>query len=125
MSNYWRNSNIRVTGEDIRALSREFFWKGLVSLCNERLDSRSLFEGETDHKLPSCDAKLVRSGIFKTVGKFMAHSAMHSGIGFIGLSEAAAEYIMAENVDSDTPLPLCLADVPDSDIRGTIGLVSH
>lgn len=87
--------------------------------------NKPLFEGETDHKLPSCDAVLLRCGIFKAVGKFMAHSAVHTGIAFVGLSEAAAEYILTENVDSDTPLPLSLEDLPDSHIREAVGLVSH
>ena len=105
------------SGEDVGALTREFFWNGLIALYNEKIDFKPLFEGETDHRLPSCDAKLLRSGIFKTVGKPMAHSAIHTGIAFLGFSEAAAEYLLTDPVDGDVPLHLCVKDVPNVEVR--------
>lgn len=105
-------------------MTREFFWNGLLSLCNDRIDCKPLFDGEIDHRLPSSDAKLLRSGIFKAVGKFMAHSAIHAGMSFFGLSEAASEYILTDPVDSDTPLPLTINDISDMEIRASLDLVS-
>ena len=94
-----------------------------MALCNEKYDFKPLFEGEADHRLPSCDAMLLRSGVFKMVGRFMAHSALHTGIAFIGLSEAAAEYLITDPVDSDSPLPLSIDDIADAEIRTAIALV--
>jgi len=84
-----------------------------------------LFEGESDHRLPSCDARILRIGIFKVVCRFMGHVAIHSGIGFLGLSEGVAEYLLTDTVDSDTPVTLHVDDLPDFELRECLKLVSY
>jgi len=76
------------SGADFGAITKEYFWGGLQALKHERIDGRHLFEGEDNHMIPSADSKLLRSGIFLCVGKFIAHAIIHCGIGFIGISEA-------------------------------------
>jgi hypothetical protein len=99
-------------------LTREFFWKGLLALYQEKIDGKILFEGAADHKVPSTDSRLIRSGIYKTVGKFIGHAIIHCGIGFLGLSEAVVQYLTMTGVaDCDSPFTVCIEDIPDIEIR--------
>src|SRR5271154_2253417 len=108
---------------DIGALTREFFWKGIQSLVNDKMDGKKLFEGEADHLLPTVDSILLRSGIFSTVGKFIAHSIIHCGIGLIGISTAAAQYLTTEHIDADTPFNITEQDIADVNVREAITLM--
>ena len=94
-----------------------------MALQNERIDGRPLFEGQIDHLLPVTDSKLLRSGVFGTVGKFIAHAIIHCGIGAIGLSEAVSEYLTTEHMTSDTPITITIEDIPDMNMRATISQV--
>lgn len=50
----------------------------------------------------------------------MAHCILHSGIGFIGLSQAIAEYLVADKPDGDSPFSLSIEDSPDVQIRNCL-----
>jgi len=95
-----------------------------MALRQERVNGIPLFEGQQDHFLPSTDSRLLRTGVFKIVGKFMAHAAIHCGIGFIGLSLAACEYLTTHTTDSDTPFTLTVEDVPDDNMRACLTKVT-
>ena len=82
------------------------------------------FEGADDCRVPSCDAILLRSGIFKTIGKFMSHSCLHTGIAFIGLSKSVGEYLTAEQITPETPISIIEEDIPDYDIQQAVVIVS-
>jgi hypothetical protein len=107
-------------GRDVGALTKEYFWRGMTELDTGKICNLPLFEGEMDHRVPTCDGALLRSGKFKELGRFICHSALHSGIGFIGLSAAVVEYICAKEICSDTILPITVLDVPDFEKRWII-----
>lgn len=95
-----------------------------MALINEKIDGRCLFEGEEDHKLPVTDSTLLRGGLFRMAGKFIAHSIIHTGIGLVGISPAAIEYLTIQDIDEDTPLTITINDIADMDLRRAIQCVS-
>lgn len=95
----------------------------MAELASGRICNLPLFEGEADHRLPTCDGVLLRSGKFKDIGKFICHSALHTGIGIMGMSWAVVEYLCAKEVCSDTILPIEISDIPDMEIRQKIDIV--
>lgn len=113
-----------MTGRDIGALSKEYFWKALLALSNEKIDGSALFVGADDHLLPSTNAFIMRSGVLKAVGKLMSHAAIHTGIAFIGLARPIAEFITKVDVNSDTPILMEPADVDSYEIGHSLRLVS-
>ncbi len=76
----------------------------------------ALFVGASDHRVPTCDAYLLRSGIYEAVGKFMSHSALHTGVAFPGLSKSVDEYLCTEVVTSVTPFTITIDDNPEMDV---------
>lgn len=85
---------------------------------------RTLKVRTTIIKLPTCDAVLLRSGVFKTIGMFMVHAAIHSGLAFVGLSREVTEYLTMEVTDGDTPLTIGVEDLPSVEERAAIHNVS-
>ena len=105
-------------------MTREFFWKGISALTSERVQGLPLLEGEMDHKIPTCDAVMLRGGRFRDLGKFIGHALLHMGIGFVGLSTAVIEYLMADSVSPDTPLSISERDIADVMLRDILHQVT-
>ena len=96
----------------------------MTELESGKICNLPLLEGEIDHKLPTCDGVLLRSGKFKELGRFICHSALQCGIGFIGLSWAVVEYLCAKEISCDTILSISIDDLPDIEIRDVVQAVS-
>lgn len=75
-----------------------------------RNGNHTFFEGEIDHLLPACDPYLT--GQFQVIGKFIGHSAIHSGVGFIGLGEPAIQYIFRRDDIVDLLYDMEVRDIP-------------
>lgn len=114
-------SLLLVPGRDVNGLSREFFSFGLQELDNGRVGNHTLFQGEMDHRVPSCHPTLLSAGVYRMLGKFMAHSAIHYGFGFVGLSKSVLKYILSKNFD-DTSL-VKIEDIPDIENRYVVNQV--
>lgn len=80
------------------------------------MDGLPLLEGEADHKLPVCDSVLLRAGHFYSFGKFIGHSLLHTGIGFIGLSKAVADYLLTDSA-MEKPFTIINKDIADFSVR--------
>ena len=65
-------------GQDEAALTREFFVVSMQRL-RETVDGMVLFEVESGHLVPA-------TPLFVIVGKMIAHSLLHTGVGLCGLS---------------------------------------
>lgn len=63
--------------------------------------------------IPMQDATLTRLGLFRAVGRFMAHSGLHTGRSFVGLSPAVVEYILLKDMSRIRQIPLSTEDVSD------------
>lgn len=83
----------------------------------------TLFEGETDHLVPTTSAVLVESEMFIMAGRMIGHSLINGGPALSGLSLAVVSALTGGSKESSTA-NLCLEDCPDLDHRETIGLVS-
>lgn len=110
-----------ILGRDVNGISREFFSFGLQELDNGRVGNHTLFQGEMDHRVPSCHPTLLSAGVYRMLGKFMAHSAIHYGFGFVGLSKSVLKYILSKNFD-DTSL-VKIEDIPDIENRYVVNQV--
>jgi hypothetical protein len=97
---------------------REYFWTSARALAGGKYMLQvPIFEGEDDHKIPNSDAVLLRNNVHSFVGKFMAHSALHTGIVFIGLSKPIVQYIFAHSPSLDSGIEMTIKDVADIEIR--------
>jgi hypothetical protein len=106
------------SGADAGALMREYFWTSMRALSIGKFMLQSpIFEGEDDHRIPNTDAVLIRSNVFSLVGKFMAHSALHTGIAFVGLAKPVFQYILTDKSLSESGLQIVIEDVADAEIR--------
>jgi len=111
------------SGRDVGALSKEYFYTGLTAMITDTYDGLPLFEGQGNHKLPMNDISLLNGGIFYKVGQFIAHSAMHTSVGFIGMFQGIVTYLCSESDElSDTTLFL-LEDVCDIEIKELLCMV--
>ena len=59
---------------------------------------------------------MKQAGLYLTVGKMLAHSILHGGPPYYGLSPAIIHYWKVDDVIQD-PLSLCLDDIPDYELR--------
>ncbi|XP_062320569.1 G2/M phase-specific E3 ubiquitin-protein ligase-like [Osmerus eperlanus] len=102
-----------------------------LSTCIEKLksgfcinfantDVTRLFDGETDHLVPSASHFLVESDMFVMAGRMMGHSFFHGGPCLSGLSPALAHVLLGGGPETAT---VALEDCPDLDIRETIRLL--
>ena len=82
-----------------------------------------LFEGQTDHLIPSLATALVDSDLFRMAGRVIGHSLIQGGPTLSGLSRAVVDALMGGK-DMATSR-LCLEDVPEIEHRETIALVSQ
>jgi hypothetical protein len=100
------------------ALTKEYFSNGHEAVLNDRYLGRyQLFEGEEGHKVPSHDAMLLRSGVFEALGKFMAHSYIHTGVALHGVCSTIAQYLCSGNFDANTVVTVTNADIPSYEVR--------
>ena len=106
---------------------REFFCLALQLLENGLTDSNQgrvvLFEGSQDHKLPVVNNLMKQAGLYVTVGKILAHSILHGGPPYYGLSPIVIHYWREGDVEGH-PLPLCTEDIPDYELRTVLDEVS-
>ena len=107
-------------GIDAGALTKEYFSVGMAALTKEPLTagdgSYPLFEGKTDHKLPTPNPFLQQCGMYVAVGKFIAHSILHGGPGLHGLSPVLKDLISGETAGL-TPVP---DDIPDPELSAVV-----
>jgi hypothetical protein len=93
-------------------VTRDYFYKALSGIMDEKYQGRySIFEGQNGRKVPSLDSALLRSGVFKAVGKLMAHSLIHCGVAAFGVAQPVVEYILSDNIDSQFPFTVSHEDV--------------
>jgi len=88
-------------------------------------DRFKIFIGNEGHKLPCADSSLLRWGVFKGIGKLMAHSLIHTGIAGFGVSKAVARYLLTESIDSQEDWEITMDDISCHDLRTCIELVSY
>ncbi|KAJ7983964.1 hypothetical protein DPEC_G00368400, partial [Dallia pectoralis] len=79
-----------------------------------------LFEGQSDHLIPSTSQILVESDLFLMAGRMMGHSFIHGGPCLSGLSPAIIHVLLGNTSDTAT---IQLEDIPDLDLRETIKTV--
>lgn len=116
---------IYFSGRDVNGLTKEFFSIGISALQSGRIGNHPLFEGQLDHLLPTCDPFLLNSGYFKVLGKFMAHAAVHVGVGFIGLSRSVVSFLFQKDGNEEEPIIECsIDDISDLEIKTAAQLVS-
>ncbi|KAJ0064186.1 hypothetical protein NL108_001488 [Boleophthalmus pectinirostris] len=76
-----------------------------------------LFEGETDHLIPSVSQELLAKNMFTVAGRMIGHSFLHQGPSFSGLSLAIIHVLFG---GSEETCPISIADCPDTDIRDVV-----
>ena len=94
-------------------LSLQLLENGLTHIGQGRV---IIFEGSADHKLPVVNSLMKQAGLYLTVGKIIAHSILHGSPPYYGLSPAVIHYLKVDDMEKD-PLPLCLDDIPDYELR--------
>lgn len=82
----------------------------------------ALFEGETDHMVPTASAVLIQSDIFVMAGRLIGHSIINGGPNLSGISLAVVHALTGGPKELPTSC-LSLEDCPDIDNRLTIALV--
>lgn len=95
----------------------------IFSNCPGNTAVLALFEGQTDHLVPSLSAALLECDLFAMAGRMVGHSAIHGGPSLSGLSPAVIEALTCGAKERATS-KLCLQDCPEIDKRETISLVS-
>ncbi|KAJ7377519.1 hypothetical protein OS493_028502 [Desmophyllum pertusum] len=100
-------------GVDAGGPTLEFLWLALSQMKNGDGREISLFEGASHgHLLPIHRTSYLNSGLFYVFGKVVAHSILHGGAGFPGLSPAMARFIADGEPDSASSL-VSVDDIPD------------
>ena len=87
-----------------------------MSLLASGDSSVHLFEGEPDHLMSIHCVESLDSMLFCYAGLMISHSFLHDGYPLIGVSKAAAAYIITASVDEAIPY-LSSRDIPDCEIR--------
>ena len=75
-------------GVDAGGPTLESLWLALSQMRQGDGGKVSLFEGSSGHLLPVHCTSYLDSGLFYIFGKVVAHSILHGGTGFPGLSPA-------------------------------------
>ena len=105
--------------------TKEFFHNAISSLTRmDPLFNIQLFGGKQGHLVPICGVDAVASGCFEMAGKLVAHSILHDGPGFVGLSPAVVSYLPTgsleaakESVSTNDLLDIELKKLLDEDVR--------
>ncbi|XP_016523364.1 uncharacterized protein LOC103133377 isoform X2 [Poecilia formosa] len=79
-----------------------------------------MFEGETDHLVPTTSAVLVESELFVMAGRLIGHSLINGGPTLSGISLAVVHALTSGSKELATTY-LSLEDCPDIDHRDIIG----
>ncbi|KAG9262440.1 hypothetical protein AMEX_G24214 [Astyanax mexicanus] len=79
-----------------------------------------LFDGESDHLVPSTSAFLVESDLFLMAGRMIGHCFLHGGPALSGLSPAVI-HILSGGKAETAVIEIC--DCPDLDLREKIKLL--
>ncbi|XP_063041169.1 uncharacterized protein LOC134436072 [Engraulis encrasicolus] len=79
-----------------------------------------LFEGEEDHRTPTCRFDLIEDGLFIIAGRIMGHSFLHGGPSFTGLSPAIIHVILGGDPKT---APISVADCVDTEVREVLELL--
>ena len=111
-------------GADMGGPTKEFFYNAISSLTRmDPLFNIQLFGGNQGHLIPICGVDAVASGCFEMAGKLVAHSILHDGPGFVGLSPAVVSYLATgsleaakESVSTDDLLDIELKKMLDEDV---------
>ena len=82
-----------------------------------------VFEGAPNHKLPMANPLLRQTGFFEAVGKMIAHSALHGGPPFYGISKSAVHFWSSDNFREET-YTIELEDVNDIQLREIVEKVN-
>ena len=106
-------------GVDAGGPTLEFLWLALSQMRQGDGGKVSLFEGSSGHLLPVHCTSYLDSGLFYVFGKVVAHSILHGGTGFPGLSPAMGRFIASGDVDSASCL-VSAEDIPDIDYKDVI-----
>ena len=109
-------------GADAGGPTREFMHLAMNSLVEPKDGGSLLFTGEVDHLIPVHNWDLLDDGAFITAGKVVAHSILHGGQGFVGMSPAVVTYIETLDLDK-TLINTTIEDIPDVDVRETISSI--
>lgn len=91
---------------------------GILSNCSGNAAVTALFEGQTDHLVPSLSAALLECDMFMMAGRMV-----HGGPTLSGLSPAVIDALTCGAKETATA-KLCLEDCPEIEHRETISLVS-
>ncbi len=105
-------------GIDANGLTRELCHIILTTI-REGINGFQLFEGAADHLIPVHSEEYTASTYFEYAGKLIAHSVLHAGFGFVGLSRAIVEYLVTDDTES-CPTSLSVEDILDLDIRESV-----
>lgn len=104
-------------GADMGGPTKEYFHIAISSLT--RMDPAfniQLFGGKQGHFIPIYGVDAVASGCFEMVGKLVAHSVLHDGPGFIGLSPAVVEYLTTGSFEAAKEV-VTTSDLLDIDVE--------
>ncbi|CAL8403794.1 unnamed protein product [Boreogadus saida] len=77
-----------------------------------------LFEGQSDHLIPSSSKILMQNDMFIMAGRMIGHAFLHSGPRLTGLSPAVLHVLAGGTPQTAT---IALEDINDIDVRETIG----
>ena len=80
-----------------------------------------LFEGQSDHLVPSSSKIFMQNDMFIMAGRMIGHAFLHSGPRLTGLSPAVLHVLAG---GTPQPATIALEDINDIDVRETIGPVS-
>lgn len=106
-------------GVDAGGPTLEFLWLAATQMKNGDGRGISLFEGTSGHLLPIHRTSYLNSGLFYVFGKVVAHSILHGGAGFPGLSPAMARFITDGEPDSASS-SASIEDIPDLEYKDII-----
>ena len=107
-------------GVDAGGPTLEFLWLALSQMKNGDGHQISLFEGASyGHLLPIHRSSYLDSGLYYVFGKVVAHSILHGGTGFPGLSPAMARFITDGEPDLASAF-VSVEDIPDLEYKDII-----
>lgn len=119
ISGFHINSGQTLTSTVIRkCLSKNCQWRLELPLADSTITR--IFEGESDHLIPSVSADLIDNRLFTIAGRMIGHSFLHSGPSFPGLSPAVLHVLFGGSLET---APITLEDCPDLDIRSVVQAV--
>lgn len=102
-------------GSDVGGLTREFFQIVHDTILSGIHPPFPCFEGAKDHLLPIHSQELQGMGIFRLIGRAIAHSILHGGPPFEGLATPVKKYLLTSSIEeaADT---ISIDDCPYLDV---------